>query len=176
MGEKLYAKAKQELLLKDPIHAKISKSDLPTLVGRGPSIMAGSWGLSEVVEEELERLSNSGLTDPALKMEQLVQKIQRGGFVRFQNGSDKSSALDLAREREKRKGIPEQLNFDPGQVSEEDRAQMLQELLKGDYVMPVSTSQERVQDLLSRHMKRNESYLPGQGKLLAEKVKNIITL
>ena len=137
--------------------------------------MTGYWGLSEVVEEELDRLSTSRLTDPALRTEQLAQKIQRGEFVRFRDGRERSSALELAREWEDNKvGTSGPLEVDPEQVSEEDRAQVLQRLLKGDYIMPRPTNKETVMDLLTNHTTRNGSYLLGQANLLAEKVGRLL--
>ena len=139
--------------------------------------MMGRWGLSEVVEEELDRLSTNGLTDPALRMEQLAQKIRRGEFVRFKDGCERRSALGLAREsEEKKEDTSSQVDLDAEQASEEHRAQILRELLKGDYVMPTPTSKETVLDLLSRHITRNESYISGQGNLLVEKVKRILAV
>ena len=175
LGERLYAKAKKDTEAKEAVKAFIAKVDFQTLVGGGPSTVTGNWGLSEVVEEEIDRLSADGLTDPAIRIEQLTRKMRRGEFVRFKDRQERSSILGVAPEMaEYEQKTMGKLGLDFEQVSEEGRAQLLAGLLKGGYVMPKSKGKETLLESLSRYTTKNGSYLREQGDSLAERVKRLL--
>ena len=177
LGERIYAKSKKDTEAKEAVRAGIAKVHLQTLVGGGPSTATGDWGLSEVVEERLDRLSADGITDSAMRLQQLARKIRQGQLVRFKDEQERNRILADARElvADKQESFETPiLVFE--QVSNEDRQQFLAELLRGSYIMPKTKGKETVVDLLSRYTTRNGSYLLDQGDSLAAKVKKLLAV
>ncbi|MCJ1290032.1 hypothetical protein MMC34_001567 [Xylographa carneopallida] len=76
-----------------------------TLVGKGPSLALGEWGMSEIVEEKLEQITRDGLIDDEIRPEVLAQRVVNGAWVRFRDEEERDSVADLAKARAEQNAI-----------------------------------------------------------------------
>ena len=163
---------------------QLSEVSTEALTGGGPALLVGEWGMSEVVEETLNRLAPAGLkNDGVRREEELATKLLRGEFIRFKDDEEKSTVLGMAHRatergaelRSEEKGeIVEATSPEFEPLEEGSRSQMVDKMLKGAYELAGRREEDGVLQHLLRHTSRNESYYPENGSSLAAKVKSML--
>ncbi|MCJ1484728.1 hypothetical protein MMC06_004901 [Schaereria dolodes] len=152
------------------------------LTGSGPALAVGQWGMREVFEERLNRLSPASSEDDGIRRHEMAKELSRGGFVRFRDDEEKNDIIALAQATAERgaklseaKGeIVKTTNTDFEPLDENERAQMVADMLKGDYQLTNHGAKEGVLQGLLRNIGRNETYYPKDSNSLAAKVKSML--
>ena len=169
----------------DPqIDIELAKSGVKSLVGQGPAVFLGEWGMTEIVEERLDRLAPAGQDDGGTRKQDLTRQLLKGGFVRFRDESEKEAVLQLAsklattwaKEKSEAKGEvvePMDTTFEP--LDEEAKVFIRDRLLKGDYVLggEVKPSQRLLQDAL-KLVRKNSSYFRKEEASITKKLGSLL--
>ena len=177
----LTEKAQREMAVPIPYNpADISPE---ALVGGGPAVIVGQWGMSEVVEERLNRLAPTGLTDAGTRRQDLARELLRGNVVRFKDEEEKNDVLAMAesiaikeaelKSEEKGELIESKFEgFEP--FDDEWKVRLLTNMLKGEYRLAEEAAKEGDPPDLVRNTIRNETYLPKNEASLAAKVRSLV--
>ena len=160
-------------------------SDISTdaLVGEGPAVIMGQWGMSELVEERLNKMAPAGLNDAGIRRQDLARGLLRGNIVRFKDEEEKNGVLAMAESiatkeaelKSEEKGELIQSKFAGFEPFGEDwKARFSANMLKGEYELVGNAGKEEgLQDLV-RHTRRHETYLPRDGDSLAARVRSLL--
>ncbi|MCJ1284940.1 hypothetical protein MMC26_004277 [Xylographa opegraphella] len=113
-----------------------------TLVGKGPSLAVGEWGMSEIVEEKLEQVTRDSLIDEEIRPQVLAKRLVNGRWVRFRDDEERDSVAGLAKSRaeqnavlkSERKGeVVEPFDTTFQTLSPEQTEEVTRQLLMGSY-------------------------------------------
>ncbi|KAL9116305.1 MAG: hypothetical protein Q9187_007172 [Circinaria calcarea] len=160
--------------------ADISPEDL---VGGGPTVIVGQWGMNEVVEERLNKLAPTGLNDAGTRRQDLARELLRGNVVRFKDEEEKNGVLAMAEsiatkeaeEKSEEKGKLIESNFEGFEPFDDEwNVRLLSNMLKGEYRLAEETNKEGDPPDLVRNTRRNETYLPKNEASLAAKVRSLV--
>ncbi|MCJ1477558.1 hypothetical protein MMC13_006230 [Lambiella insularis] len=77
--------------------------DASNLEGNGPLLALGEWGMRELVDDKLERVTGNGLIDDDIRTQVLAKRLYQGGWVRFRDDEEKQSVQQLAKEMAEQK-------------------------------------------------------------------------
>ncbi|MCJ1387430.1 hypothetical protein MMC18_000273 [Xylographa bjoerkii] len=116
--------------------------DKATLVGNGPSLALGEWGMCEIVEEKLDQVTSDGLITGEFRPQVLAQRVVNGEWVRFRDDEERDSVAGLAKSMAEQNAIlqseqkgevvePFDTTFQP--LSPEQTEKMTKQLLMGVY-------------------------------------------
>ncbi|MCJ1320268.1 hypothetical protein MMC15_005606 [Xylographa vitiligo] len=75
------------------------------LVGKGPSLALGEWGMSEIVEAKLEQATRDSLIDDEIRPQVLAQRVVNGAWVRFRDDEERDSVAGLAKSRAEQNAV-----------------------------------------------------------------------
>lgn len=153
------------------------------LVGKGPAVIVGQWGMSELVEDTLNRMAPVGLNDAGVRRQDLARELLRGSVVRFKDEEEKNGVLSMAEsiatkdaelKSEKKGELIESkfAGFEP--FSEDWKFRFSAKMLKGEYDLTGNTGKEGDPQDLLRNTRRNETYLPKDGDSLAARVRSLL--
>ena len=153
------------------------------LVRGGPTIIVSPWGMSEIVEEKLNRLAPAGLKHDGVRRQDLAQKLLHGDFVRFKDDEEKEAVLEIAQNKaneianklsEQKAEVVESMytGFDP--VDEHMKLRMAESWLGGKYILEEKNSKNEVLSHLTMVTRKNGSYLPKNEVSLAAKVRSLL--
>lgn len=134
-----------------------------TYSGIGPALASGTFGMSEVLGEQLL----------------MAKKYLEGGFIQWDSKEQKADVMTLA---ESLKTLEEQeAHSQDGEKgkslsakTEKQTQELMQKLLGGKYEMMKPQPGKDVLGNVARHINRNESYFPDDQRILLEKVKSIL--
>ncbi|MCJ1380828.1 hypothetical protein MMC17_003937 [Xylographa soralifera] len=116
--------------------------DKATLAGKGPPLPMGEWGMSEIVEEKLEQVTQDSLVDDEIRPQILAQRVVNGAWVRFRDDEEKDSVAGLAKSmaeqnavlKSERKGeVVEPFDTTFQSLSPEQTEEITRQLLMGSY-------------------------------------------
>ena len=150
---------------------QVSELTLESLHGNGPSMSLAKWGMTELVEEWVDRIAEASDRKREVT-EQMAERWKNGDFVPFGDKETKENVLKALEN-----GIPE--------MSEEDRtaaAQRLREAfgkdfaemaLKGTYVLNGNEDANVPESLVSQ-ISRNASFSSKDMESLVGKVKAML--
>ena len=154
-----------------------------SLLGVGPAVAVGEFGMSELVEEKLRLVARSSMMEGRAGREEAVRRVLAGGLVRFETEEEKEEALaeaekiskEVAELKSERKGElvePEAIEFVG--LEEEERQAVMESLLKGEYAIEGEGAGDGVMGHLMRSTSRNETYLSKDKSALLEKVRTLL--
>ena len=168
-----------------PVPIPCDPADISTdaLVGGGPAVIVGQWGMSELVEERLNRMAPAGLNDAGIRRQDLARELLRGSVVRFKDEEEKDSVLAMAesiatKEAELKSEAKGELiesefaGFEP--FGEDWKVRFSANTLKGEYELLGNIGKEGDPQDLVRNTRRNETYLPKDGDSLAARVRSLL--
>ena len=153
-----------------------------SLVGEGPAVVVGEFGMAELVEERLRLLARRSMMEGMAGREDVIRRVLAGEFVRFENEREKEEVLAEvtrigkrgAELRSEEKGeIVEPKATEFVGLEEAERKAVVEGLLKGQYTI----EREGAEGLLGHLMRstsKNETYLPKDGSVLLEKVRTLL--
>ncbi|MCJ1405321.1 hypothetical protein MMC11_008548 [Xylographa trunciseda] len=116
--------------------------DKATLVGNGPSLAVGQWGMSEIVEEKIDQLTGDGMISGEIRPQVLARRMVNGEWVRFRDDEERDAVAGLATSRAEQNAMlkseqmgevvePFDTTFQP--LSQEQTEQLTKQLLMGSY-------------------------------------------
>lgn len=154
-----------------------------SLVGDGPAVAVGEFGMSEMVEERLRILTRKNMMEGFAGREGVMRRVMAGGFVRFENEQEKEELLAEAERMSQREA--ELRSEEKGEVveskwtefvglEEAERNAVVESVLKGQYTIEAEGAEGIVGHLM-RSTSRNETYLSKDGSALLEKVRTLLS-
>ncbi|KAL8826527.1 MAG: hypothetical protein Q9191_003751 [Dirinaria sp. TL-2023a] len=164
-------KAMKELENPEVATYQPSEVTLESLQGNGPAIPLTEWGMTEVVEEWVDKISKAS-TRRREVTEQRAKKLKKGDFVPFGNKGIREQVTDAAKD-----GI--------GEMSEEEQAaaagrlreifgnKFAEKVFKGSYVFDARGTAS-IKESLASQTTRNASLLPQDRESLVGKVRAIL--
>ena len=144
---------------------------LETLRGNGPAMPLGEWGMNEVVEKWLNRVSKKGERkhDDLLMM---VEKMRSGEHVAFGDKETKNRVLDALKN-----GVKDMSEEEQGAVVEKLKetfgSEFADSVFRGKYEFE-GREGAGVLASLARQTTKNGSFLPKDGESLAAKVRTLL--
>jgi len=170
-----------QILPPEPEHFAIADVSRAALTGQGPALALGPWGMSEVVEERLDKITGNGLIENARRLQELVRNLRNGEYIRFRSDAEKDATLALARTVSEMEADtatdetgeivnPAKAGFTA--VSEETREKLMRRLLEGGYKMGEG-EEGFVRELLLK-LRRNETIRTKQEGAMARKIRSLL--
>lgn len=138
-----------------------------SLVGYGPSVVATQRGMSEVVEDCLDRMATQELVEVGVRHQELAKKLIRGELLRFKNEEEEKAVVALAQRmsnegaalRSEEKGEivnPIVADFEP--LDEASRSRLAAYLISGEYKPKDHAPSDPILQDVVRRTKINATY------------------
>lgn len=170
--ERRYIAAKVAKETEKPVVYQPEEVTQESLIGMGPALALGTWGMSEVVEERLRRLQ--------WKRDQNAEELETLAKMHIER-----KHLWLSKERMEevelraKQILAGTITNEPGVggedhvLSEEVKTEMMRKLLGGRYVLPHHALGDVMRDI-KRLACRNGSYFPEDTASLTQKAKTLL--
>lgn len=185
-----YTEAEKEYMRRR--HARSYTQDKPyqiqdltqeLLVGGGPALAVGEFGMAETVEERLRLLAKKSVMEGMAGRGAVIRRVMAGHFVRFENEQEKEevlaeaeriSKLEAELKSEEKGEIVESKWTEFVCLEEAEKKAVVESRLKGQYTIEAEGA-EGILAHLMRNASRNETYLPKDGSALLEKVRTLLS-
>lgn len=178
-AEKKYRTDKRTKALGRDEPYQIRDVNRESLVGDGPAVAMGEFGMSELVEEWLRLLARKSMMGGMAGRENVIKRALTGKFVMFETEREKQEVLAEVERISKR--FAELRSEETGEIveakatefvglEETERKAVVEGLLKGQYRF-TEKGAEGLPAHLMRSASRNETYRLKDGSVLLEKVR-----
>ncbi|MCJ1352456.1 MAG: hypothetical protein MMC33_002440 [Icmadophila ericetorum] len=138
-----------------------------SLIGRGPTVIVGHWGKSEVVEDIIKRMVRQDAIDGGIRHIELAERLLRGDLLRFRDEKEQKAVVALAQRmaneaaslKSEEKGevvTPAEAVFEP--VDEVSRQRLTEYLIQGDYKARAPKPSEAILRDVARRTMLNPSF------------------
>ena len=174
-----YYKEKQLKEEPQPILYQPPEVTVESLLGHGPVIPLGEWGMSDVVHERLASIETKR-EEWTARVEKLAQQRLEGQYVKCPSEQWRAVKERVKQLEEGNTDASSYTKNDEGKkeggnaLTDEHKARFLSQLLGGEYVMSGKGDSD-VLDQVNMLTWRNGSYLPRDGETVAEKVSQLLS-